>query len=258
MFIDPSILRKISLAAAAIVCAGMSSHLQNVSSTHDDKADGTGHANADLPPSARIIEAGLGAFRGIAAEFVWFRTERLQDLGDARELAQLYSALSFLEPETPEVWIYAAWNLAYNVGAMMPTAQDRWNWLSAAIRLLRDDALSFNPSSAEIRSELAWTILHKIVLKSDQAGRFYEERWKEMMQSAITSGDFSGLRMSPDLMRAAEQEFGSLDWTDPASSAIYWACDGLRYAKSKQRREKLVSIVNFSLDAMRRKKKARN
>ena len=64
--------------------------------------------------------------------------DRLQDEGRYVELAQLATVLTRMEPHTPEVWSHAAWNLAYNVSVMMPTPADRWRWVEAGIRLLRD------------------------------------------------------------------------------------------------------------------------
>ena len=75
-----------------------------------------------------VVLAALGGVRSIAAEVVWFRADRLQEEGRYVELAQLAETLAFLEPHTPEVWSYAAWNLAYNVSAMMPTAADRFSF----------------------------------------------------------------------------------------------------------------------------------
>ena len=55
-------------------------------------------------PAAEMIVAGLGGFRGIASEVVWFRADRLQSEGRYGELAQLATWLTYLEPHTPEVW----------------------------------------------------------------------------------------------------------------------------------------------------------
>ena len=98
-------------------------------------------------PAAEMIVAGLGGFRGIVSEVVWFRADRLQNEGRYGELAQLATWLTYLEPHTPEVWAYTAWNLAFNVSVTMPTPADRWRWVSAGLRLLRDDGLSFNPAN---------------------------------------------------------------------------------------------------------------
>ena len=149
------------------------------------------------PPSAPALAEGafaaLGGLRSIAAEVVWFRMDRLQDEGRYVELAQLATVLTRMEPHTPEVWSHAAWNLAYNVSVMMPTPADRWRWVHAGLRLLRDEGLRFNPRSSDLLRELAW---------------MFE------------------LGMDPRVMRRIEETTGFDDWTDPQLSAIYWGARG--------------------------------
>ena len=104
---------------------------------------------AAAPALAESAFVAFGAFRSVLAEVVWFRADRLQDEGRYSEMAQLANILTTLEPNTPEVWAYAAWNLAYNISVMMPTAEDRWRWVEAGLKLLRDDGLRLNPDSPE-------------------------------------------------------------------------------------------------------------
>ena len=152
-------MKKAAVIAMLLACAGGAWWIQR---------DGVAAARevsrsvAAPSPAAEMIVAGLGGFRGIASEVVWFRADRLQADGKYGELAQLSTWLTYLEPHTPEVWSYTAWNLAYNVSVMMPTPADRWRWVAAGLRLLRDDGLSFNPANPELYRELAWLFLFKI------------------------------------------------------------------------------------------------
>ena len=127
---------------------------------------------------ADLVIAGLGGFRGIIAEVVWFRADRLQDEGRYSEMAQLANILTTLEPHTPEVWAYAAWNLAYNISVMMPTAEDRWRWVEASLKLLRDDGLRLNPGSPDLHREIAWLFLAKIGGSVDEASGVYAAKWR--------------------------------------------------------------------------------
>ncbi|MBO4286648.1 MAG: hypothetical protein J5985_00600 [Kiritimatiellae bacterium] len=63
---------------------------------------------ANEPPALSFILAGLGGFRGIASEVLWFRAERLQDEGRYMELVQLSDWLTRLEPHASETWVYMA------------------------------------------------------------------------------------------------------------------------------------------------------
>ena len=178
------------------------------------------------PALAEGAFAALGGLRSIAAEVVWFRADRLQSEGLYGELAQLASVLAHLEPHTPEVWSYAAWNLAYNVSVMMPTAEDRWRWVHAAIRLLRDEGLALNPTSRELRRELAWLFELKLGADIDSAAPHYRERWREIVADVAARGAWGELKMDPEIMRRLERETGFTDWTDPLLSAVYWGALG--------------------------------
>jgi len=181
---------------------------------------------AAAPVLAEGILAAVGGLRSIAAEIVWFRADRLQEEGRYVELAQLASALTFMEPHTPEVWSYAAWNLSYNVSVMMPTPEDRWRWVLAGIRLLRDEGLVLNPGSPELCRELAWLFELKIGLDIDSAAATYRRKWREIVTDVRVRGAWGELRMDPQIMARIEQTTGFDDWTDPQLSAIYWAAQG--------------------------------
>ena len=186
--------------------------------------------NRMRPKSASVMTSGvlaaMGGVRAIAAEVVWFRADRLQEEGRYVELAQLAETLAFLEPHTPEVWSYAAWNLAYNVSVMMPTAQDRWRWVQAAIRLLRDSGLRLNPGSPELCRELAWMFELKIGTDLDAAAGHYRAEWKRIVEDVRVRQAWDELGMDPALMARIERTTGFDDWTDSQLSAIYWAAVG--------------------------------
>ncbi len=187
------------------------------------------------PVAAEGVIAALGGFRSLAAEAVWFRADRLQEEGRYVELSQLASTLAFLEPHTPEVWSYSAWNLAYNISVMMPTPEDRWRWVAAAIRLLRDEGLKLNPDSPELCRELAWLFQLKIGGKIDSASPLYREKWREIVEDAAKRNAWNELGMDKERMRKVERVYGITDWTNPISSALYWTYFGLKTAKGDTR-----------------------
>lgn len=198
-------------------------------------------------PAAEMIVAGLGGFRGIASEVIWFRADRLQSEGRYGELAQLATWLTYLEPHTPEVWAYTAWNLAFNVSVTMPTPADRWRWVSAGLRLLRDDGLSFNPANPELYRELAWLFLFKMGGGLDKAADYYQAEWKKLIEAAQASGDWTPLKMEPKKMRAVDEAYGTQDWTHPYASALYWGREGLSVATKLEHRHELRQIIYQTL-----------
>jgi hypothetical protein len=182
------------------------------------------------PPSASALAEGafaaLGGLRSVVAEVIWFRADRLQEEGRYVELAQLASSLALMEPHTPEVWSYAAWNLADNISVMMPTYEDRWRWVEAGLRLLRDEGLKYNPTSRELCRDLAWLFELKIGADIDSASPVYRRKWREIIQDVKKRDAWHELGMDVHFMRAVEKSTGFDDWTDPQMSAIYWAARG--------------------------------
>ncbi len=236
-------MKKAAVIVMLIACAAGAWWLQR-----SGEVGGQARSRTMAPsPTAEMIVAGLGGFRGIASEVLWFRADRLQDEGRYAELAQLATWLTYLEPHTPEVWAYMAWNLAYNVSVMMPTAADRWRWVESGLRLLRDDGLSFNPSNPELYRELAWLFLLKIGGGMDIASGYYKAEWGKMVEAARASGDWAPLKLDPEKMKAVDEAYGQQDWTNPLACALYWAREGLSVAEKAEHRRELQQIVYQTL-----------
>ena len=207
---------------------------------------------ASAPAMTEGALAAFGGIRSISAEVVWFRADRLQDEGRYVELAQLASTLSYLEPHTPEVWSYAAWNLAYNISIMMPTYEDRWRWVNAAITLLRDKGLAINPTESELYRELAWLFELKLGTNLDAASPVYRAKWRETVEDAARRGAWDELRMDRRVMDEVSKAYGMTDVADPLYSAVYWAHIGRVVARSKEDVAFLNEIIRQSRAIYRR------
>ena len=206
------------------------------------------HRPGKTPAAAEGLIAALGGFRSLAAEAIWFRADLLQEEGRYVELAQLASTLTFLEPHTPELWGYAAWNLAYNISIMMPTSEDRWRWVYAGLKLLRDDGLRLNPDDPDICRELAWLFQNKIGGKIDSSAPLYRIKWREIVADAAERDAWHELAMSPERMADVARIYNVSDWADPQSSAIYWAYSGLQSGiADKETRHFLRLIISVAL-----------
>ena len=201
---------------------------------------------SDAPPALTFVMAGLGGFRGIATEILWFRANRLQEEGRYIELVQLADWLTMLDPHASEAWVYNAWNLAYNVSIMMVREEDRLRWVGNGISLLRDDGLRFNPREASLYRELAWLYQNKVGDALDTAHLTYKFHLAETLTPCVnpdgtvlltpeSRARLAALRLDPDRMAALEKRFGPLDWRLANSHAVYWASLGLEHATGNER-----------------------
>lgn len=198
------------------------------------------------PPALNFVVAGLGGFRGIVAEILWFRIHRLQEEGRYMELVQLSDWLNMLDPYASEAWVYNAWNLAYNISIMMNRPEDRLLWVENGIALLRDEGLRFNPREARLYRELAWFYLNKIGDSLDEAHLTYKLHLAKQMAPFVnhngtlknvpsTQKALATMRLDSERMRDLEQRFGTLDWRMPQSHAVYWADQAVEFAKGNER-----------------------
>jgi hypothetical protein len=195
------------------------------------------------PPLLAVTTVALGGFRGLLVDAMWIRIGRLQAEGRFFEIVQLANWITRLEPRSSAVWAYHAWNLAYNVGGLMPSPDDRWRWVRHGIALLRDEGLSLNPGDSRLYAELCWLYQDKIGSMTDPAHRTYKRRLAEAVERFLPDGRLDRLdesrraafreawKMDPERMRILEEDIGPLDWRGPFAHATYWAFAGQPYAE---------------------------
>lgn len=132
-------------------------------------------AEEGQPPQVALGIA-MGAFRGIFVNFLWIRANHLKEAGKYHESIELARAITKLQPRFPRVWVFHAWNMAYNISVATQTKQERYNWVNAGINLLRDEGIPANPNDTLIHKELAWIFLHKIQGYTDDANVYYKQQ----------------------------------------------------------------------------------
>lgn len=201
--------------------------------------------SADAPPALNFVMAGLGGFRGIVSEILWFRVSRLQEEGRFIELVQLSDWITMLDPHAAEAWIYSSWNMAYNISVMMIRSEDRLRWVKNGISILRDDGLRYNPKSAKLFRELAWLYQNKIGTNLDSAHLTYKLDLAATMQPLLNAdGSFNDtpqnreklkkMKIDVELMQQVDRHFGPLDWRLANSHAVYWASQSEKYATGSE------------------------
>lgn len=167
-----------SLAASGVVATSLASTAGRAKLVYSQRAE------EGQPPQVALGIA-MGAFRGIFVNFLWIRANHLKEAGKYHESIELARAITKLQPRFPRVWIFHAWNMAYNISVATQTKQERYNWVNAGINLLRDEGIPANPNDTLIHKELAWIFLHKIQGYTDDANMYYKQQiaaeWQVVM-----------------------------------------------------------------------------
>ena len=211
-------------AAAALTLAGALNVrlLEQRATAHLTQAPPT----QNMPPAVAFTTVALGGFRGILADVLWMRAGALQDEGRYFELVQLSDWIAKLQPRSPAIWAYHAWNMAYNLSALMAAPAEKWRWVRSGIVLLRDEGMAANPGSPRLHQELAWIFLHKLGTDYDANAGYYRAQWAAEV-------DTGAVPLDPALVRQIEADIAPLDWRTPQAQVIYWAMRGLPFARTE-------------------------
>lgn len=214
-------------------------------------------------PLVSLTTVAFGAFRGLVANALWMRAAELQQNGQFFELVQLAAWISQLEPTTPQVWEFQAWNLSYNISVLFPDPEDRWRWVNHGLDLLRKEGLRHNPNSDTLHWNMGWMFQHKIGMDFDQAHFHFKRRLAEQTEEVFGGRGPAGtgweaaaretFRMDPSLILSLEERYGPLDWRTTEVHTLYWSERGLSLARSPFERRRLQRMRLQSLAAIMRR-----
>ena len=180
----------------------------------------------------RYVMVAFGGFRGVLSEILWIRAGELQEEGRYFELVQLSDWITALDPKAIDAWVFNAWNLAYNVTAMIQDGRTRLQWVKAGIDLLEHKAIPANPSSPRLCRELGWLYQNKIGSDGDAAALVYRlDLAAEFASREKVIGEGPGFKLDAATVAEIEGFFGPLDWRLAPSHAIYWAWRAIAVAK---------------------------
>ncbi len=140
-----------------------------------------------------VTTAAMGAFRGLVADVLWYRTNKLKEQGKFYEANSLAEWITTLQPSFASVWVFHAWNMAYNISVATYTPQERWDWVNKGIRLLRDRGIPLNPRNVQLYKELGYIFFHKVGGYMDDMHWFYKrqlaQEWHELLGAPMDSND---------------------------------------------------------------------
>jgi hypothetical protein len=166
------------LVGSSVLTTALSAEAGRAQLVYADRA-------TDGDPPEVAVGIALGAFRGVFANILWIRAQKLKEEGRFYESMDLARAITRLQPRFPRVWIFHAWNMAYNISVATETAEERWMWVKAGIDLLRDEAIPKNPNDPLLHRELAWIFNHKIQAVYDDANQYYKRKLAEEWTIAL-------------------------------------------------------------------------
>jgi len=197
-----------ALAGAAVCIAAAASMQNSINQQRKDlKLVVSSNIYKELPPKYAWITAAGGTFRGIATDILWARAEDLKNEGKYYESHQLAKWICTLQPRFPQVWVFQAWNMSYNISVATHTPRERWQWVYNGIRLLRDEGIPNNERSMQLYHELAWIWSHKVGKWADDFHWIYKREWAAAMETL--------LGQPPAGLSNAE----TIDWFRPVAEA---------------------------------------
>ncbi len=184
------LIQMIALVLALAALLGASLLVPRINTQREDFIDN--EPVRGMAPKYVIAAAALGAFRGIAVDMLWYRAEMLKREGKFFDAKALRDWIVMLQPRFPEVWRYQSWDMVYNISVQTGTPQERWDWVSKGIRLLRDEGIPNNPTSVPLYRELSWTFFHKIGQFTDDMHWYYKaqlaQEWQELLGAPTEGG----------------------------------------------------------------------
>jgi len=158
----------------------------------------------------------MGGFRNIISDILMVRLQYFIEENDFVEVQYLSKLIQELNPDSANLTIFNAWNLAYNVTIVIPDEQTKWYFLNSAVELLTGAITDENSQkNARLRYELALLFLNKLSNVS-QEETFYVELWNKKYGLKKNLEDnrptFDKLKIDIDVARHLDEIYGMQDW----------------------------------------------
>lgn len=125
------------------------------------------------PPFVAVGQA-IGVLRGLIVDYLWIKVNLMKERGLYFEVMADADLITKLQPRFGAVWAFHGHNMAYNISVATHTQQERWEWVNAGIRLVRNQGIRYNPNDLTLHRELAFWFAHKIEGVADDAHLYYK------------------------------------------------------------------------------------
>lgn len=169
--------RLIQAVCLAICIAGIAAAgnlLPRIIETSDKHALRYTDVSIEGAPPFVAIGTAIGTLRGIIVDYLWIKVNLMKERGLFYEVMADAELITKLQPRFAAVWAFHGHNMAYNISVATHTQEERWEWVNAGIRLVRNQGLRYNPNNLELHRELAFWFAHKIEGVADDAHLYYK------------------------------------------------------------------------------------
>jgi hypothetical protein len=156
----------------AVIAAGSTLPVLNEKSDHYSLR----YTDVTIEGAPPFIALGtaIGALRGIIVDYLWIKVNLARERGLFFEVMHDADLITKLQPRFAAVWAFHGHNMAYNISVATHTQEERWEWVNAGIRLVRNQGLRYNPNDLQLHRELAFWFAHKLEGVADDAHPYYK------------------------------------------------------------------------------------
>ncbi|TVQ52373.1 MAG: hypothetical protein EA377_10325 [Phycisphaerales bacterium] len=172
--------RLVQLIAAivlAIAAGGAGALLPGLLEKSDEHALRYTDVSVEGAPPIVAIGTAIGALRGIIVDYLWIKINIRKEQGLYFDIMADAELITQLQPRFAAVWAFHGHNMAYNISVTTHTEQERWEWVNAGIRLVRNRGLRYNPNNLVLHRELSFWFAHKIEGVVDDAHLYYKREF---------------------------------------------------------------------------------
>jgi len=134
----------------------------------------------------------LGGFRGILAMVLWQNAEEAKNNRQWMELNSMYNVIGKLEPYFVTVYVFNAWNQAYNLSAQWHSVENKYEWVLEGLDHLYQGE-QYNPGNPDIILEQAQMYFMKLGTSFERIS--YRQFWRDNIAHQYELQD--GLTMKP-------------------------------------------------------------
>jgi hypothetical protein len=174
-----------ALAFAAVTFTGAGVLLPGIMKQSEKHGLRYTDVSVDGAPPFIAIGTAIGAMRGLIVDYLWIKINLMKDQGLYYEVMADAEMITKLQPRFAPVWTFHGHNMAYNISVATNTPEERWEWVNAGIRLVRNEGLRANPNNLVLHKDLAFWHAHKLDGVSDDAHLFYKLEFARMWHSLL-------------------------------------------------------------------------